>query len=135
MGYPCPACDTAHPDAEHLATHLAVTAILDDDPHEAWLSAHAPDWDDMTPAELGSVVAAELDEEEFPELDGTHDHGHGRDEPRGGDLFDDDPRAAFGQGQGGDLDAETRTVVEEARDLTERMLREDEEEADADEKT
>lgn len=57
MGYACPVCDHPQHDAEHLANHLALTAITHGDDHEAWLDDHAPDWGADSPAELGERVA------------------------------------------------------------------------------
>ena len=123
MGYPCPACDSVHHDAEHLANHLAVTAMLGSDEHEAWLDEHAPDWNGSTPRDLGAFLEEEIDEEAFPELDEGHDHGH--DGPRGGDLFDDEPRIEEPPRTGGGAgatEADVGAIVDEAREMTERML-------------
>lgn len=130
MGYACPACDTAHPDAEHLANHLAFTAILGSEDHEAWLADHAPEWGDLGPAELGAVVADHVPEEPFPELDddGTHDHARFDDGPRGGDLFADERPPGTPSSGDRELDAEAREVLDEARRMTEEMLSERSEE-------
>ncbi|PSP70281.1 hypothetical protein BRC79_02495 [Halobacteriales archaeon QH_8_67_27] len=52
MGYACPVCDDPQADAEHLANHLAFTAMLRGDGHEAWLDDHVDDWADLAPEEL-----------------------------------------------------------------------------------
>jgi hypothetical protein len=57
MGYACPVCETPHPDAEHLANHLAFTAMLHGDDHERWLDDHVPDWAAVGPDELAPTVA------------------------------------------------------------------------------
>ncbi|USZ69557.1 DUF5810 domain-containing protein [Halorussus salilacus] len=139
MGYACPVCGTPQSDAEHLANHLAFTAMLGDDDHEEWLDDHAPGWSDEGEAELADRVADYADEEEFPQVfeDTTpHDHGHG-DEPRGGDLFEDELERANTRGRGsmaggaggsgggadaGALDPEARRILQEAREMTEEML-------------
>jgi len=86
MGYVCPVCEDPQSDAEHLANHLAFTAMLGDDGHEAWLDDHAPDWADANPAELAPRVAEHAEETDFPQVfeDTTegggghaHDHQHG----------------------------------------------------------
>jgi hypothetical protein len=62
MGYACPVCDHPQHDAEHLANHLALTAITHGDDHEAWLDDNAPDWGADSPAELGERVAPHAEE-------------------------------------------------------------------------
>ncbi len=120
-------CEVPHADAEHLANHLAFTAMLHSDEHEDWLDEHAPEWGDSNPAELGPVVAEHVAETEFDEVfDDTthqhdHDHGHGR--------FEDAVAEQVGQGAGrtapaggrGDLTSEQADVLEEARELTRQM--------------
>ena len=140
MGFACPACDSVHHDAEHLANHLAVTAMLGSDEHEAWLDEHAPGWNDSTPRELGALLREHVEEESFPELDDVHDHGD--DEPRGGDLFEDEPElrepprdagsagasSVPGGTPGGSPNADASggagvsAIMDEAREMTERML-------------
>jgi hypothetical protein len=128
MGYACPVCETPHPDGEHLANHLAFTALLGREDHEAWLAEHAPDWESMDPGELAAVVTDAVPETEFPQVfDDTtdgHDHDHGQ-------SFDPDdqgeaPGAAFARQPAtrgdGSLDEEAAEVVEEARRMTEQML-------------
>jgi len=87
MGYACPVCGDPQADGEHLANHLAFTAMLGDADHEDWLDEHAPDWADTDPAELAARVTDHADEREFPQVfeDTTgdrhehdhDDHGHG----------------------------------------------------------
>ncbi len=62
MGYVCPVCDHPQHDAEHLANHLAVTALTHGDGHEAWLDEHAPGWVEESPATLGDRVASRAEE-------------------------------------------------------------------------
>ncbi|AZQ15526.1 DUF5810 domain-containing protein [Halorubrum sp. PV6] len=92
MGYACPVCETPQRDGEHLAHHLAFTAMLHGGDHEAWLDDHAPDWGDRDPAGLAAEVTPHAADAEYhevfedtvnrgrPDVDvGEHDHaGHGR---------------------------------------------------------
>ncbi|WP_439028598.1 DUF5810 domain-containing protein [Haloarchaeobius sp. DT45] len=135
MGYACPVCEVPHADAEHLANHLAFTAMLHSDDHEDWLDDHAPDWESSNPTELGPVVAEHVDETEFDEVfeDTTHqhdhDHGHGR--------FEDAVAEQVGRGAGGrgDLTGDQADVLQEARELTRRMHESSDDEADSDHST
>jgi len=126
MGYACPVCETPQRDAEHLANHLAFTAMLHGDAHEAWLDEHAPGWEAEGVAELAPVVVEYADETEYDEVfedtvpeDDGHEHAH---RPTG---------AAF---DAGDADADTQRVLAEARELTRAML-EDEDGDTADDDT
>ena len=126
MGYACPVCETPQMDAEHLANHLAITAILGDEAHEEWLDEHVPDWADLNEDTLGERAADHAEEEEFPQVfeDTVHgDNEHDHDAERSGALFDDE-RVEHPQRGRGDAhtapDAEVEQVLEEARELTER---------------
>jgi hypothetical protein len=140
MGYACPVCETPQSDAEHLANHLAFTAMLGDDDHEAWLDDHAPGWNEDGEDELAERVEEYAKEVGFPQVfeDTTgHDHSHG-DEPQAGDLFEDELERANGQGRGsrasgagaGALDAEAQGILQEAQEMTEEMLDDPEGESD-----
>ena len=142
MGHACPVCETPHPDAEHLANHLAFTAMLGDDDHEAWLDDHAPGWQDEGEDELAERVAEYAKEVGFPQVfdDTTPDHRHD-DEPRGGDLFEDELERANAQGRGslasgagqrgaGALDGDAQRILQEAQEMTEQMLDEGESEGE-----
>ncbi|AGB38266.1 DUF5810 domain-containing protein [Natronococcus occultus] len=115
MGYRCPVCDVEEADAEHLANHLAVTASLGREDHATWLEEHAPGWADCGPEELGEIVADHATEVETPEFD-DHDHERGR--PSG---FEDELAHQTRQRGRGSLTAEAEQVLREARELTERM--------------
>jgi hypothetical protein len=148
MGYACPVCETPQSDAEHLANHLAFTAMLGDDDHEEWLDDHAPGWQEQGEDELADRIEEYAKEVGFPQVfeDTTHDHDHG-DEPQGGDLFEDELERANSQGRGsmasgagaggagaggaGSLDGEAQSILQEARAMTEEML-DDEKEEQAD---
>ena len=135
MGYACPVCETPQRDAEHLANHLAFTAMLHGDDHETWLDDRVPGWADAGVAELAAVVTDHAPEAAYDEVfeDAVpeqgrghgrdaygHDHDHGRSTPPGGVA--DVPKA----------DAETRQVLAEARALTREMLGEADGGGDAD---
>ncbi|RXK47319.1 DUF5810 domain-containing protein [Halorientalis pallida] len=141
MGYACPVCEDPQADAEHLANHLAFTALLGDDAHEAWLDEHAPDWDQADADALAATVTEIAAETDYPQVfentvDG-HDHDH--DHERSGALFDDEGRAVErGRERARDLsglDDADEDILEEAREMTRRMRGEGESEggdADAD---
>jgi hypothetical protein len=143
MGYACPVCEEPQQDAEHLANHLAFQAMTHGDDHETWLDEHAPDWASGGPAELAPLVAAHAPDAAYevafedttdgetdgarydPDLQGAagshdhandHSHGHGHSHEQGGPHFGEPM---------GDLDPETRDVVEDARELTREMLADD----------
>ena len=118
MGYACPVCESPQADGEHLANHMAFTAMLHGNGHEAWLDEHAPGWADRDPDALSSALvehAEETDHEtvfddttgDSPEVDVGPDHRHGAGHGR---LAGDDPAR--------NLDPETERIVEEARELT-----------------
>jgi len=138
MGYACPVCEVPQRDAEHLANHLAFTAMLHGDAHETWLDEHAPGWADGSPDDLGDRVVEFASEAAYDEAfeDTVHAHDHGerahRHRPAAGEGADAQP----GVGRGGDpaIDPgaaarrggsapadETRAVLREARELTRRM--------------
>jgi len=133
MGYACPVCGDPQSDGEHLANHLAFTAMLGDADHEDWLDEHAPEWGDTDPAELATRVTDHADQREFPQVfedttgdghDHEHDsHGHGQSDLQGG--FDRgvtpddiaDPAASF-DSTDGDSESVPSDVLAEARELT-----------------
>ena len=138
MGYACPVCGDPQADAEHLANHLAFTAMLGDGDHETWLDEHAPDWDETDADALSDIVVEHAEEKEFPQVfeDTTgHDHEHGRDpdHERSGALFDDEPQLAADARERAQrdrqLDDQAERILEDAREMTERML-EDADEAE-----
>jgi hypothetical protein len=121
MAYVCPVCDAVEADAEHLANHLAVTASLHGGDHTAWLEEHAPDWPDQSPSELGATAVEHARERPLDDEPTVHDHGRGT-KP---DVRN--ARSGPGAGAGRQLDAETKRVLREARELTERALGDPEE--------
>ncbi len=120
MGYACPVCETPQQDAEHLANHLAFTAMLGDEDHETWLDEHAPEWGDLSPEELGSCITGYAPETEFPQLfeDTTDDHEHPR------RVEESVPRQRGRQSTG----TETAEILAEARAMTREMFDESEDE-------
>ena len=151
MGYACPVCEDPQADAGHLANHLAFTAILGDDDHEAWLEEHAPGWGEMGEAELAEAVVDHVEETEFPQVfedtvGGLEESTPDSLEERSGMLFEDE---GFGDDQAHDhhqghgparagglsaeMDPETEAIVEEAREMTREMLREAGADGDPDE--
>ncbi|MEZ3116439.1 DUF5810 domain-containing protein [Halobaculum sp. MBLA0147] len=143
MGYACPVCEAPQRDGEHLANHLAFTALLRGGDHEAWLDEHVPSWEDGDPDELAETVtdhaaAAEYDEvfedttEDHAEHVGGHDHqhqhGHGPAQGHGGGAGAGAGGAGgarptpSGRGYDGSADqAAVDGVVAEARRLTAEM--------------
>jgi hypothetical protein len=120
MGYACPVCEAPQRDAEHLANHLAFTAMLRGGDHEAWLDEYVPDWGETNADELAPRVAgfaAETTYEEVFEDTVQRESGAGR-----GDLLGGDHRAGYPTGgTDGTLDADDRAILQEARELTRRM--------------
>jgi hypothetical protein len=138
MGYACPVCAVPQRDATHLADHLAFTAMLHGDDHEAWLDDHAPDWESSSPADLASVVAGHAPTAEYDEVfedtvhgpDGSHSHDHDHDHGHGGTpegVPGDGSLPTGVSGAAGDapMDEETRAVLEEARAMTRQMYETD----------
>ncbi|WP_050033634.1 DUF5810 domain-containing protein [Halorubrum halophilum] len=68
MGYACPVCETPQRDGEHLAHHLAFTAMLHGGDHEAWLDDHVSDWSDREPAGLAAEVTPHAEDAEYHEV-------------------------------------------------------------------
>jgi len=133
MGYACPVCSDPQADAGHLANHLAFTAMLGDEAHEAWLDEHAPAWGEMGETELADAVLGAVDEVEFPQVfedtAGGLDDGSDPPAERSGALFDDDGDREHARGgvpgDGAPVDEETEAILEEAREMTRRMLEDD----------
>ncbi|MGQ4556763.1 DUF5810 domain-containing protein [Halobellus sp. GM3] len=137
MGFACPVCETPQQDATHLANHLAFTAMVHSDGHEAWLDEHAPGWASDGEDELAQRVAELAPEADYDQVfeDTAHGHGgrgtqhhhgtghhHGRGEPGRSDGVDPEVAAATGAGT---LDEEARAILEEAREMTAEMLESD----------
>jgi len=143
MGYACPVCEAPQADGEHLANHLAFTAMLGREDHESWLDEHAPGWEESDPEALAEEVVDSVPETEFPQIfdDTTHDHDghdHGGHDHQHAAAPDETPfeqelaHQTRGAGRG-DLTGEAQDVMAEAREMTERMLEDADESNDADE--
>jgi len=135
MAYLCPVCEEPQADAEHLANHLAFTAMLGDDDHESWLEEHAPDWESEDDAGLAARLREQVETVEHPIDDvETHDHSghdHGRSDAGGPteDRLADQYVGGVTRGPAA-LDDEAREIVSEARELT-REMQADETDSDA----
>jgi len=120
MAYVCPVCDAVEADAEHLANHLAVTASLREGDHATWLEAHAPDWPEQSPSELGATVVEHARERE---VDGADSQTYPPDRPheRSKTPFEG---ATPGEAEEIDRapDRETEQILREARELTRRSV-------------
>lgn len=118
MGYACPVCEAPQADGEHLANHLAFSALLGHADHEAWLDEHAPDWSEADPEGLAAAVTDLAEpveyQEVFEEASGTAP-----------ELVDDPVRGPAGPAgpSSGSLDARTREVIEEAQRLSDGLWR------------
>jgi hypothetical protein len=126
MGYSCPVCADPQADAEHLANHLAFSALLGDDDHEAWLDEHAPDWDQADADALAATVTELAEDTDYPQVfEDTTDHDHTHDHERSGTLFDDEAQAVErGRERARDLsglDTADEEILEEAREMTRQL--------------
>lgn len=126
MGYACPVCSIPQRDGEHLAHHLAFTAMIHTDDHEAWLDEHAPDWGERTPETLAETVVDHADPAEYHEVfEDTVERGRPTvDVGFGGDDHEHSGTHAHGGRRDASVDApdpETAAVLEEARELTRQM--------------
>ncbi len=141
MGYACPVCGDPQANAGHLANHMAFTAILGDTPHETWLDTHAAGWGEMTETELAEIVADAADETDFPQV--FEDTVGGLDNTTGADTSSDTSASSHSHtdtpehdrhpshhrehsgigrfSSNSEMDAETRAILEEARDMTRQM--------------
>jgi hypothetical protein len=115
MGYACPVCETPQRDAEHLANHLAFTAMLHGDAHERWLDKTVPEWADLGADGLAPVVADHAAEADYEEVfeESVPGGGHGHDHPDG---------TAPPSVDADDLDGDARRTLAEAREMTRAML-------------
>jgi len=133
MGYACPVCGDPQTDAEHLANHLAFTAMLRGGDHEAWLDDRVDDWAEMDPPDLAERVVEHADEAEFPQVfedttGGGHGDGHQHDHDghqHGGGRAPGPADAVGDAAPGGvadldDFEGETDDVLAEAKELTRR---------------
>ncbi|MFB6311462.1 MAG: DUF5810 domain-containing protein [Salinirussus sp.] len=119
MGYACPVCDAPQADEEHLADHLAITAIARGGDHKDWLDERVPEWEELGTERLAARVATHAEQVEYPQVfedtTGSGEHTKGGLDP-----------TAVEHLAGEASDADVEAVIEEARELTERR-REDSE--------
>ena len=134
MGYACPVCDTPQRDGEHLAHHLAFTAMLHGGDHADWLDERVADWSEREPAELAAEVTPHADDAEYEEVfedtvprgrpdvgmgsggaaDAGHDHAHDH------DHSDSSPGAGVPDPDAVD-DPEVAEALREARAMTRKV--------------
>lgn len=122
MGYACPVCDAEQPDGEHLANHVAFTAMARGGDHETWLDDAVPDWPERNPDTLGPELVPHATEIETAVT--TDDGAH----PRGfeGELSD---HGGYGRDA---ISEDDRAVLDEAVALTRRMYGLDEDAGEPD---
>lgn len=134
MGLACPVCEVPHPDGEHLADHVAITATTRAGDHRAWLDDHAPDWESMTRSELADLVTEYAEEVDSIDLheeierhraqehdhggQGGHDHSGPASHDHGGMTGHGGQPPTTGGGTE-ELDEEAQAIVAEARRMAE----------------
>ncbi|QSG09339.1 DUF5810 domain-containing protein [Halapricum desulfuricans] len=116
MAYRCPVCEAVQADAEHLANHLAFTAVIRGGDHEAWLDERFADWGEDDPETLAARVrkrdAVEAVDHPIDEMDVRDSEvGAGEGVPNSGQHALD----------GDALDEEAREILARARELTRRI--------------
>ena len=151
MGYACPVCGTPQEDGVHLANHVAITAMLHDDEHAAWLDDRVADWRDSSPEELAGELTdraervdydeAAVERAEIPdsgEGDGRsgtghagHDHAdhesHAHGSRRGyaadsADAVDHLDADALGVADGDEFEDDVEGILAEAREMTRQRM-------------
>lgn len=136
MGYACPVCGAKEADGEHLANHMAFTAMLRSDEHEDWLDDHVPDWPDRNPETLAPDITPHAPETETEVHENERSRAANETAKRSHGVVTDEgahPRGLDGEladhgGYGRDsLSGDHQAVLEEARELTRQMYGLDEE--------
>jgi len=107
MGYECPVCASEEADDEHLANHVAFTALVRGGDHEAWLDEHVPDWADRDPESLAPDVTEHATETETEMEAASEPHDHGT--------------PAVERTGEADLSGDAAEMLEEAQELTREM--------------
>ncbi|AGN01180.1 hypothetical protein L593_06155 [Salinarchaeum sp. Harcht-Bsk1] len=129
MAYACPVCETLAPDGEHLAHHLAIVAMTRGGDHERWLDDHAAGWREEGPEALAATAteyAETVEHELADESAGEHpDVGHDHGQTGGAGHADRVSQIGGAEPPAADNE-ETAAVLAEAREITQRMLGEDE---------
>lgn len=117
MAYACPVCEEPQADGEHLANHLAFSALLGRSEHADWLDEHAPDWGDDDPESLAERVTPHAETVEGLDLESSEEDLPNQ--PQVNPQSGLEGALARQGGQGREpLDPETKQVVEEAREMT-----------------
>lgn len=135
MGYRCPVCDEPQLDGEHLANHLAFTAMIRSEEHAVWLDEHVANWKELRPAGLAEEVIPLAPEEDLPEeleAAATHDHTPARERGRG--AYSERRRETRDR-EREELTGEAAEVMAEAREMTREMHERAEESTEAAEAT
>jgi hypothetical protein len=137
MGYLCPVCAEPFGGGEPLANHLAVTAILHADDHEAWLDETVDDWASISRSDLADRVVDHAEAADDHDHPGDHSHvdvaAERSDLPDGidADGSPDTPAGRssepgpFSLADTGQLDAEAQAIVENAKAYTRAMAGEE----------
>ena len=132
MGYLCPVCAEPFGDAAACANHLAVTAILHGEDHEAWLADAvdervneavddtADDWESVPRSELAELVADRAEETTDHDHPGEHSHTHPVDGTHE-EATQGQPAITESTADTARLDADAQAILDEARELTDRM--------------
>ncbi|MCG1001932.1 MULTISPECIES: DUF5810 domain-containing protein [Halobacterium] len=105
MGYECPVCGVEEADGEHLANHLAFTALVRGGDHESWLDENVSDWEDRDPESLAPDVTPHAEETDTETV--TEPHGH--------------EMPAVEQRGDVDLSGEAAAILDDAQELTEEL--------------
>ncbi|ERG98554.1 MAG: hypothetical protein J07HQX50_02594 [Haloquadratum sp. J07HQX50] len=130
MGFECPVCEAPQRDGEHLADHLAFTAMLHGETHETWLDEHIPQWSQLGTQKLAERVEPLADSAEYHEVfEDTVRRGHHQSDES---VFPDNEThrgrddmtrtTAIRTEQAQDVDS----VLQEARKLTREMMSDEE---------
>lgn len=115
MGYECPVCTTEEADGEHLANHLAFTALIRGGEHETWLDEHTPNWAERDPDELASELTEYATETETEPTSVPQHHTHGTSPPDGHGATQVDHTDR------GDHSGDTADILAEAKAMTRQM--------------
>ncbi|MFW5903355.1 MAG: DUF5810 domain-containing protein [Halolamina sp.] len=125
MGYSCPVCGEPQQDDEHLANHLAMTAMLHGDDHEAWLDDHVDEWSEHTPPELAAEILDDVDAVDYDEATAERavteiptEEGHEHDHEGSGTHPTEELADPSEVPDSGFLDEAAEEAVAEARELT-----------------
>lgn len=125
MGYRCPVCGSPQQDDEHLANHLAMTAMLHEADHEAWLDDHVAEWSEHTPPELAAEIVDDAEEIDYDEATAedvdipTEDAvGHGHEHTGTGTHPTEELADASEVPDSGFIDEAAEQAVAEAREMT-----------------